>query len=57
VLRARSILIGVPLWEHALALATIYTLVRLAGRLYTHGVLRSGPRIGIRNAWRLSQEE
>jgi ABC-2 type transport system permease protein len=58
VLPARSVLIGVPLWEHALAivlvLATIYALVRLAGRIYAQGLLRSGPRIGIRAAWRLT---
>ena len=38
VLPARSALVGVPLWEHALAivlvLASIYALVRLAGRVY-----------------------
>ena len=59
VLPARSILIGVPLWEHALAvalvLATIYALVRLAGRIYAQGLLRSGPRIDLRTAWRLSR--
>jgi ABC-2 type transport system permease protein len=58
VLPARSALIGVPLWEHALAvvlmLATIYVLVRAAGRIYAHGLLRSGARIGIRAAWRLT---
>ena len=59
VLPARSILIGVPLWEHALAvvlvLATIYALVRLAGRIYAQGLLRSGPRIDLRTALRLAQ--
>jgi ABC-2 type transport system permease protein len=60
VLPARSILIGVPLWEHVLAvvlvLATIYALVRLAGRIYAQGLLRSGPRIGIRAAMRLARQ-
>ena len=60
VLPARSILIGVPLWEHTLAivlvLATVYALVRLAGRIYAQGLLRSGPRIGLRTAWRLSRQ-
>ena len=60
VLPARSILIGVPLWEHALAvvlvLAAIYVLVRLAGRIYAQGLLRSGPRIDVRTAWRLSRQ-
>jgi ABC-2 type transport system permease protein len=58
VLPARSALVGVPLWEHALAVAlvlgTIYALVRLAGRVYGPGLLRSGPRLGIRAAWRLT---
>jgi ABC-2 type transport system permease protein len=57
VLPARSALVGVPLWEHALAvvlvLVSIYVLVRLAGRLYAQGVLHSGPRLGLRTAWRL----
>lgn len=60
VLPARSALVGVPLWEHALAivliLASIYALVRLAGRLYANGVLRSGPRIDVRTAWRLVRQ-
>jgi ABC-2 type transport system permease protein len=60
VLPARSILIGVPLWEHMLAvvlvLATIYALVRLAGRIYAQGLLRGGPRIDLRTAWRLSRQ-
>ena len=60
VLPARSILVGVPLWEHVLAvalvLATIYALVRLAGRIYAQGLLRSGPRMGIRAAMRLARQ-
>ena len=59
VLPARSALVGVPLWEHALAvvlvLATIYALVRLAGRVYAHGLLHTGPRLGPRAAWRLGE--
>jgi ABC-2 type transport system permease protein len=58
VLPARSALVGVPLWEHALAvalvLASIYALVRFAGRVYGPGLLRSGPRLGLRAAWRLT---
>ena len=58
VLPARSALVGVPLWEHALAvvlvLGSIYALVRFAGRVYAHGLLRSGPRLGARDAWRLT---
>jgi ABC-2 type transport system permease protein len=60
VLPARSALVGVPLWEHALAvvlvLATIYALVRFAGRIYGHGLLRSGPRLGVRAAWHVTRE-
>jgi ABC-2 type transport system permease protein len=60
VLPARSALVGVPLWEHALAivlvLATIYALVRFAGRVYGQGLLHSGPRLDLRAAWRLTHE-
>jgi ABC-2 type transport system permease protein len=59
VLPARSALVGVPLWEHALALvlvlATIYAIVRFAGRVYAHGLLHGGPRLDPRAAWRLAQ--
>jgi ABC-2 type transport system permease protein len=59
VLPARSALVGVPLWEHALAvllaLATIYVVVRLAGRIYVHGLLHAGPRLGIRAALNLAR--
>lgn len=58
VLPARSALTAVPLWEHAaavvLVLATAYALVRLAGRVYAHGLLHAGPRLGLRAAWRLT---
>lgn len=60
VLPARSALTGVPLWEHVLAvafmLAAIYALVRVAGRIYLYGILRGGPRIGLRAAWRLTND-
>jgi ABC-2 type transport system permease protein len=60
VLPARSALVGVPLWEHVLAvvlvLGSIYALVRLAGRVYAHGFLHSGPRLDPRTAWRLSHD-
>jgi ABC-2 type transport system permease protein len=59
VLPARSALVGVPLWEHVLAvvlvLALIYVLVRVAGGIYEHG-LRSASRLGIRAAWRLAHQ-
>jgi ABC-2 type transport system permease protein len=58
VLPARSALVGVPIWEHALALvialSTTYALVRLAGRIYGQGLLRSGPRLGLRSILRLA---
>jgi ABC-2 type transport system permease protein len=60
VLPARSALVGVPLWEHVLAvvlvLGAIYTLVRFAGRVYGRGLLHAGPRIDLRTAWRLGRE-
>lgn len=59
VLPARSALVGVPVWEHVLAVlvvvATIYALVRLAGRIYGAGLLRSGPRLELRAAIRLAR--
>ena len=49
MLPARSALVGVPLWQHALAVvlvvASIYALVRFAGRVYAQGLLHSGPRL------------
>ena len=60
VLPARSALVGVPLWEHALALAlvlgSIYLIVRLAGGVYAQGLLHGGSRLPIRAAWRLRHE-
>ena len=60
VLPARSALVGVPLWEHALAvvlvIASIYALLRFAGRVYAHGLLHGGPGLGLRAAWRLARE-
>jgi enoyl-CoA hydratase/carnithine racemase len=44
-------------WETLLALvlavATIYALVRLAGRVYAGALLRTGARTRLRDAWRL----
>ncbi|MBT5775664.1 MAG: ABC transporter permease [Dehalococcoidia bacterium] len=49
-----------PLWEIALSLTllliTIPLVIRLAGRIYTGAILRTGPRIGIRDAWRSARE-
>ena len=59
VLPARSALTGVPLWQHgvavALVLASLYLLVRLAGRIYAHGLLHTGARLSVRAAWSLSR--
>jgi ABC-2 type transport system permease protein len=59
VLPARSALVGVPLWEHVLAvvlvLASIYALVRFAGRIYAHGLIHTG-RLDPRTAWRLTHQ-
>ncbi|HEY8192754.1 MAG TPA: ABC transporter permease [Gaiellaceae bacterium] len=55
VLPARSALVGVPLWEHGLALVlvlgSIYALVRFAGRIYGLGLLHGGADLGLRAAW------
>jgi ABC-type Na+ efflux pump permease subunit len=60
VLPARSALVGVPLWQHALAVAlvlvAIYLLVRLAGRVYAHGLLHGGSRLTLRTAWRIAHQ-
>ncbi len=60
VLPARSALVGVPVWEHALAVVlvvcSIYVLVRFAGRVYAHGLLHGGPGLGARAAWRLARQ-
>jgi ABC-2 type transport system permease protein len=59
VLPARSALVGVPLWEHAVAvlsvLGTIYGAIRIAGRIYETALLRSGPALGLRAAIRLAR--
>ena len=60
VLPARSALVGVPLWQHALAvvlvLGAIWALVRFAGRVYAHGLLHAGPGLGVRAAVRLARQ-
>lgn len=58
MLPARSVLVGVPLWEHALALAlvlaAIYALTRFVGHVGTQGV-RPRSASGVRAARRLTQ--
>jgi ABC-2 type transport system permease protein len=47
---------AIPLWEYAVSVvitaATIYLAVRAAGRIYAGGILRSGSKTKIREAWR-----
>jgi ABC-2 type transport system permease protein len=49
----------VTAWEFALSvllmLATIVVAVRLGGRIYAGAVLRVGPRVALRDAWRFSR--
>jgi len=40
-----------PVLAVALTLATITGLVQLAGRLYTHAILHSGPALSLKDAW------
>jgi ABC-2 type transport system permease protein len=60
VLPARNALVGVAVWEQVLAvlliLGAIYALLRLAGRVYSRGLLHTGPRMKARAAWRVSHE-
>jgi hypothetical protein len=38
-----------------LVVGSIYALVRLAGRIYGHGLLHAGARLDPRTAWRLAR--
>jgi ABC-2 type transport system permease protein len=50
---------AIPLWEYAVSVvitaATIYLAVRAAGRIYAGGILRSGSKTKIREAWRSAE--
>jgi ABC-2 type transport system permease protein len=50
---------GVPWWEIVLSVAlmgaTIYGMVRLAGRIYAGAVLRIGRRVKLKEAWRAGE--
>lgn len=50
---------SVPLWQVVLSIAivvgSIYGMVVLAGRIYAGAVLRIGPRLRVREAWRGSE--
>lgn len=55
----RSALGALPAWEAAVsvvvAAATMYGLVRLGGRVYSGGILRTGARIKLREAFRSAE--
>jgi ABC-2 type transport system permease protein len=55
VMLARVAYGGVPAWQIAasvaLMVATIVVMLRLAGRVYAGAALRSGRRVGLREAW------
>ncbi len=46
---------AIPIWQFALSIVimviTIYVAIRLAGRIYEGGILRSGQRTKLREAW------
>jgi ABC-2 type transport system permease protein len=50
---------AIPWWEFVLSvtimIVTIYFAVRLAGRIYAGGILRSGQKTKLRDAWRSAQ--
>jgi ABC-2 type transport system permease protein len=56
VMPVRATVTTVPIWEVGASMAIIVLstvgLVRLAGRIYTGAVLRIGPKIKLRDAWR-----
>lgn len=49
---------NLPVWEGVAAvvlmLIAIYAMIRIAGRMYTGAVLRTGAKVRIRDAWRAS---
>jgi ABC-2 type transport system permease protein len=61
VIPARAAVGAVSAAEHIAALtimlAAIYLLVRVAGRIYAGGVLRTGPTVRLRDAWRQRERE
>ncbi|HZP90098.1 MAG TPA: ABC transporter permease [Actinomycetota bacterium] len=56
VMVARQARGGVSVWEVAVSVAVMaastYGLVKLAGRIYEGAILRIGPRVRLREAWR-----
>lgn len=59
VVPIRVSLDAIPLWQYGLSLViivvTIYFAIRMAGRIYSGGILRSGKRTKLREAWRAAQ--
>lgn len=59
VVPIRVSLEAIPLWQYGLSvlitLATIYLAVRVAGRIYAGGILKTGSRTKIREAWRAAE--
>jgi ABC-2 type transport system permease protein len=57
----RAIVGDVPGWQIAisvvLTVAGTVFLIRLAGRVYARAILRTGPRLKLRQAWRMASEE
>jgi ABC-2 type transport system permease protein len=57
---ARSIVGNVPWWQIAVSAALTLTatvfLIRPAGRVYANAILRTGPRLKLRQAWRTARE-
>jgi ABC-2 type transport system permease protein len=56
----RAIVGNVPWWQIVISVAltvgaTVF-LIRLAGRVYAHAILRTGPRLKLRQAWREASE-
>ena len=49
-------LVAAPDVLAALVLASIYALVRIAGRVYAQGLLHAGSRLHVRTAWRLTHQ-
>lgn len=60
VVPVRVALNAIPMWQFAAALgislASIVGLVLVAGRVYAGGLLRTGGKIGVREAWRGAAE-
>ncbi len=56
---ARAALTTIPLWQNvasvALMLVAIWALVRVAGRIYELGILRTGPRVPFREAFQAAR--